>query len=104
MNSMKQPAPPYTMLPTHPYKPCLTHYMIFRYKTPVTAVLRLMPVIPHHPVIIHFKSIGICRLAINKYFAILFFPLVVFIYFDGPLVQGNISTGKFDGISFAGHP
>jgi len=58
-----------------------------------------MSVITHHPVIIHFKSIGGGYIAVDEYLSILFFEFVFFKYPDNPPVETNIGGIELNGRS-----
>ena len=61
--------------------------MIFRNKSPVTGVSRIVTVIPHHPVIIHLESIFICRGAVNIYNGILDLQFILLVCPDNTVIK-----------------
>jgi hypothetical protein len=64
--------------------------MVFRDETPEAGILRIMPVISHHPVIIQTEGIGIGRRAIDQEFPILNLQLITFIDLNDPPVGCNV--------------
>ena len=55
--NIEQPLPPWTTFPAKPDHPGFTNNAILGYKPPVAAILRALPVITHHPEIIHLKCV-----------------------------------------------
>jgi hypothetical protein len=51
---------------THPGKNGFANNMVFGYKPPEAGIFRVMAVIAHHPVIIHFKSIGVGLFTVDQ--------------------------------------
>jgi hypothetical protein len=43
------------------------HDMVFGYKTPGAAILRMVAVVSHHPVVILLKGIGVCHFTIDHH-------------------------------------
>ena len=75
---MKQAAPAHiaqhaTLAITKPHKPRLAYHMVYRYKAPIPGIKRIVTVVAHHPVIVHFKSIGCSFFTIDDEFAMLLF-------------------------------
>ena len=55
---LKYSPPPDSIISiTKPNERRFSYNMIFRNKTPVAAVKRIMAIISHHPIIIHFESV-----------------------------------------------
>src|ERR1700742_1954449 len=102
--SLEQAVPPYTLVPAHPDKPGLAYDMIFRYKTPVAGILRSMPVVPHHPVIIHLKGVLGGRLIIEIDHSILHLQVIMLIYTDGAFINGVILLCKRQRCAPGGYP
>ena len=50
----------------HPGKQGLAYNMVFGDKAPVARIFGVMAVIAHHPVIIHFKGVGIGFFTVDK--------------------------------------
>jgi hypothetical protein len=51
---------------TQPYKYRSSYNMIFRNIAPCSAILRMISVVSHHPIVILFKSVGVCYHLINQ--------------------------------------
>jgi hypothetical protein len=97
----EQPVPAGTSFPTKPDQPGLAHHPVFRNKTPIPGVLRSLPVISHHPVIIHFECIGSGGLPVQVKFTIPHFKLVVLIHTNGPFVKRVVAcVQRYGGIFF----
>src|SRR5688572_29401523 len=67
----EQPVPANTFVDTHPDDPGFPYDVVFRNKTPEAAVLAQVPVVTHHPVVIHLESVLVCFLAVNDKFIVL---------------------------------
>src|ERR1700761_1294201 len=92
------------MIPAHPDQRSLTHYMVLGHKTPVTGVLRSMPVVPHHPVIVHLEGVLRHRLTIEQELSVLILEVVVLIYPDRTLIDRIVLRRQLQRRSFGGDP
>ena len=83
-------------VPTHPNKQRFTNDVIFRHKTPVAAIFRIMAIIAHHPVVVHFKGIGVWSYAVDVNVASFYLHFIAFIHLDGTFVYGEGDAGQFN--------
>ena len=49
-----------------------------------------MPVVAHHPIIVHLECVLVCLIAIDEYLAITHLEFVFLISADGTLIDGQI--------------
>ena len=89
---------------TPPNEYWLTNDMVFRNKSPITTIGRIMTVITHHPIIIQLKGIFICLLAINEDLASLNLKLIAFINLDRTFVNSNILHVESDSSTLLRNP
>ncbi len=61
--------------------------MIFWNKTPEARVGRVVAIITHHKVVVHFKGVAGGRLVVNVNHAILYSQIVTLVLFDYTLVK-----------------
>lgn len=64
-----------------------TYYMILWDIAPETTIKRVVAVIAHHPIVIHFKSVTVGLFAIDKDIVARAVNFVMLINFDGTAVQ-----------------
>ena len=64
--------------------------MIHRDKAPETRIRRIVPVITHHPVVVHPEGIGGCDLSVNKDGAVLDLQIITLVSADDFLVERDI--------------
>src|ERR1700694_1619026 len=100
----EQSVPPGAVIPAEPDEPGLAYYMVFGNKAPVAGILRLVPVIAHHPVIIHLKSIAGDFFSVEVIFAILGGKIIMLIYPDGALVDGVVFWRQLQRAALLRHP
>ena len=94
---LKQSSPSDPLIPAHPDHPGAAHHMILRHKSPKPGILGIMPVITHHPIIIHGESIAAGGPVIEKDGSLSHLQLVPLINPDSTLVQGEIGRRQRDG-------
>ena len=101
MDVGQQSAPAYLLeealtsgIPAEPNEPCFAHDMIFGYEAPEARIGRVVPIVTHHPVVVHLAGILRCLCAIDIYLAAFLLQLIAFIYLyeafvltDGTVVQ-----------------
>lgn len=73
--------------------------MVLRDKPPETGVGGIMPVITHHPVIIHLEGVSMAFLTVNEYLIAVDLQVIMFINADDPLIKADVSG--IDGDRFA---
>jgi len=74
---------------THPKEYGLAHNVVCWYISPSPAVLGMVAVVTHHPVIVLLKGIGVGLLPVNEHFGTSNLHIVVFIIANDFLVQGD---------------
>lgn len=57
-------------VPTEVDGPGFAHNVVFGYKSPVTAVDTVVPIVAHHPVVVLLNSVMRGRLSIYQYLAL----------------------------------
>src|SRR5690625_2416485 len=70
-NCCKNPVPSYFFIdsvPAHPYKNRFSDNVIERNKAPGPGIFTVVPVVPHHPVIVHQECVFSNRFSIEKNF------------------------------------
>ena len=68
----------------------LAHHMVFRHKTPVAGLGRVMTVITHHPVIVHLERLTVGLLAVDEDLSVLHLQVVTLIDTDWTVIDGDI--------------
>ena len=63
-----------------------------------------MAVIPHHPEIIHLKSIGCYFISIKEEFAVLFVKIILFVHADGAFVNFKGAVVELNLSAFVWNP
>lgn len=63
--------------------------MIFGYVAPGSGVFTIMPIVPHSPIIVHFKCIRVGFYPVDKNLIVLDFQLILFVDSNDPLIQGG---------------
>ena len=78
--------------------------MILWYKAPVARVGRVVTVVAHHPVIVHFESItgGWCPVDVDG--IIFYLQIVFFVSVNDSFIQLEVFCRKIDGDTFFGYP
>src|SRR5690606_34306154 len=66
--------------------------MVFRDKAPSPRIFRIMPVVAHHPVIIHFESLLVGFRSIKVQSVRTSFQFISLIYGNRPLIEGECQT------------
>ena len=64
--------------------------MIFGNKTPKSAIGRVVAVVAHHKVVVHFKSVGIGRLSVDIDSSITNSQVVILVHINYPLIQRQV--------------
>ena len=78
--------------------------MVLRNESPKSAVLRLMPVVPHRPVVILLESIRMRRLAIDDKLPVIDVKIVALINGNDAFVKSYILRSELNGNPFLGDP
>ncbi len=73
-----------------PYNDRFAHSVVFGYKAPITGVGRIMAVVTHHPVVIHFEGIFIGFFTVDIDTVRLHFQLVAFVCHDTTFVDRQV--------------
>ena len=76
--------------------------MVNRDIAPETRILGVVPVVAHHPIIIHAESVFVSRNSIYKYLVILDCQYVMFVSGDASLVKRDVFRGYFHSDTFFG--
>ena len=62
------------------------HHMVFWHEAPVTRVGRVMPVVAHHPIVIHLKGVAVGGFIVDVNLSVSHLQLVVFVHAYGSFV------------------
>jgi hypothetical protein len=87
----------FVFIQREPYEYGLSDDVVFRDVAPVAGVGGIMPVIPHHPVIVHLESIAGAFLAVDEDLTVLHRQVIQFIIPDDPFIKGEVIHGKVNG-------
>jgi hypothetical protein len=87
-----------------PYEQRLTHHMILGHEAPDTGIFRIVSIISHHPVVVHFEGIFASFFTIDIKLTIGFPKIIVFVNVYDPPEKGDVVFRQLDGSSFLGYP
>ena len=82
----------------------LAHHMVFGHESPITAVGRIVPVVTHHPVVVHLEGILVSLFAVDEYLAVLHLKVVALVSAYRAFIDGNIVQVELDALALCGNP
>ena len=71
----------------------LAHDVVFRHEAPIAGVGGVVPVVAHHPIIVHLEGVAVRQPTIDVYLPILHLQVVAFVYLDATLIDGDVLQG-----------
>src|SRR5690606_2100488 len=89
----KDPLPTYLVeegavfIPAEPNEQGFAHDVVFGHEAPCPSIFRVVSIVAHHPVIIHFEGIASGLGTVEVYAVVAGFQLISFIHADGSLVE-----------------
>lgn len=82
----------------------LAHDVVFGNETPKARVGRVVPVVPHHEIVIHAERICIGRFAVDVDHAVFDLQAVAFVNFDDAAIKRQVFFGQLYGSPFRRDP
>ena len=88
----------------HQYEQWLAYDVVFRHKTPITAVRRVVSVVALHPIVVEFEGVRRRRLVVNVNLSLLYFEFVALVNLDATLVNRQVIQCQRNALALCRNP